>query len=245
MTLEFLAYLALGAACGGFINGLAGFGTALFALGWWLQVMPPVEAVSISLAMSVISGIQGVVLVWPSIDWARLARFILPALIGVPLGVQILSLIDPGPLKIAVAAFLVLYGGFFTFRRNLPNLTRRTPGTDMTVGFLGGVLGGAAGLSGALPTMWCTLRAWTKSQQRAVLQPFNVTILGLSAVILAVRGAYDGKTLVSIAIALPVTMLAAQLGITVFKRLRDDQFRKLLIGMLFVSGLVLAAREIF
>lgn len=245
MTTEYLTYLALGAACGGFINGLAGFGTALFALGWWLQVMTPVEAVSITLAMSVISGIQGVVLVWRSIDWVRLARFILPALVGVPLGVQILSLIDPEPLKIVVAGFLILYGGFFTFRKDLPNLTRRTPKTDMTVGFLGGFLGGAAGLSGALPTMWCSLRSWTKSQQRAVMQPFNVTILGLSLVILAFRGAYTGATLVSIGIALPVTMIAAQIGITVFKRLEDDQFRKLLILMLFVSGMVLAARELF
>ncbi len=49
----------LGAAAGGFINGLAGFGTALFALGFWLQVMPPVQAVAIVLVISVATGLQG------------------------------------------------------------------------------------------------------------------------------------------------------------------------------------------
>src|SRR5699024_8893634 len=41
VTLEFLFFVIAGAAAGGFVNGLAGFGTSLFALGWWLQVMPP------------------------------------------------------------------------------------------------------------------------------------------------------------------------------------------------------------
>ena len=38
---------------GGFINGLAGFGTGLFALGWLLQVMPPQQAVAIVVLVTV------------------------------------------------------------------------------------------------------------------------------------------------------------------------------------------------
>jgi len=60
---EYFIYLALGAAAGGFINGLAGFGTALLALGFWLQIMSPIAAVSTSLIMSVVSGPQGAWLV--------------------------------------------------------------------------------------------------------------------------------------------------------------------------------------
>lgn len=43
--MEFYVYLVTGAIAGGFINGLAGFGTALFALGFWLQILPPEQAV--------------------------------------------------------------------------------------------------------------------------------------------------------------------------------------------------------
>ena len=45
---------------GGFVNGLAGFGTGLFALGWLLQVMPPQEAVAIVVACSVLVSLPGV-----------------------------------------------------------------------------------------------------------------------------------------------------------------------------------------
>ena len=51
-----LIYLVLAGLAGGFINGLAGFGTALFALGFLLQILPPVQAVGLVLVLSVISG---------------------------------------------------------------------------------------------------------------------------------------------------------------------------------------------
>ncbi|TDT77032.1 hypothetical protein BDE40_0307 [Litoreibacter halocynthiae] len=246
MTLDFFVILALGAASGGFINGLAGFGTALFALGFWLQIMPPAQAVSVVVIMSVIAGLQGVWLVRASImdQPRRLARFALPALVGVPLGVAALSVLEPGILKLIIAGFLILYGGFFTLRSSLPKLERPTPAIDMLVGFAGGVLGGAASLSGALPTMWCAMRPWPKSETRAVLQPFNVIVLGVTALVFAINGTYTGQTLTYIAMALPVTMIFAQIGISVFKRLTDDQFRRLLIAMMLVSGLVLMVREV-
>jgi len=245
MTTDFYVYLLAGATAGGLINGLAGFGTSLFALGFWLQVMPPLQAVSIAVVMSVASGLQGIWLVRHSIlsHPKRLARFLFPAFIGIPIGVATLAIIEPKALKLLIAALMLLYGGFFSFRRVLPKLDRPTPVFDAAIGFFGGMFGGAASLSGALPTMLCAMRPWSKSETRAVLQPFNVVVLGLTLVLLAFDGAYTWQVLKMIAIALPVTLLFAQIGISVFKRLTDDQFRRLLISMMFISGLVLMLRE--
>jgi len=242
MTLETILFISIGAAFGGFINGLAGFGTSLFALGWWLQVLPPLQAVALSLVMSVASGLQGVVVVRRSIKWRRLARFLIPALIGIPIGLGLLHRIDAKLLTLIIALFMLFYGGYFSLRQNLPTLSRPTSLIDVVVGFFGGVLGAMAGLSGALPTIWCSLRAWAKAERRALLQPYNVIILGISACLLALQGTYDRAVLLSIAVALPVTMLSAQLGIALFKRMNDAQFRRLLIFLMFVSGVVLLLR---
>lgn len=244
---EYYAFLLLGAASGGLINGLAGFGTALFALSFWLQIMPPVQAVAMVVVMSVASGLQGVWLVRHSIadQPRRLARFLLPALAGIPLGVAALSFVPVEVLKITIAGFMLLYGGFFSFRKALPKLERPTPIADCVVGFLGGLMGGAASLSGALPTMWCAMRPWPKAKTRAVLQPFNVAVLGLTMITFAIKGAYTWEVVNLIAIALPATLIFAQIGITIFKRLNDDQFRRLIIALMFVSGLILMLRELF
>jgi uncharacterized protein len=245
MSAEYLALLLAGAAAGGFINGLAGFGTALLALGFWLQIMSPLQAVSLVVIISVFSGVQGLWIVRASIfdQPRRLARFLIPSLFGIPAGVALLSVIDAGLLKLVIAGFLILYGGFFSLRRALPRLERPTHVIDATVGFLGGLLGGAASLSGALPTMWCAMRPWTKSQTRAVLQPYNVVVLGLTAILLTIKGAYTPETLLRVGITLPVAIVFAQVGIGVFKRLSDYQFRRLLIGMMFFAGVILLARE--
>ncbi len=245
MSFEYLAFLVAGAAAGGFINGLAGFGTALLALGFWLQIMPPVSAVSIVVIMSVVSGLQGAWVVRRAIfdQPKRLARFLIPGVLGVPLGVAALSTLDPQDLKIAIGSMMVLYGGFFSLRKTLPKFDHPTPITDSIVGFLGGILGGAASLSGALPTMWCSMRTWSKSETRAVLQPYNIIILVLAAFVFLQRGNYTWDVVKQMLLALPVTLLFAQMGIAVFKRLSDDQFRRLLITMMFVSGIILLTKE--
>lgn len=246
MQVEFYIFLLLGAASGGVINGLAGFGTALFALGFWLHIMPPLQAVSMAVVMSVISGLQGVWLVRKSItnQPKRLAKFLLPALPGIPLGIASLSFVSAETLKIIIGGFMLLYGGFFSFRGALPKLERNTPIIDGIIGFFGGYLGGAASLSGALPTMWCAMRPWPKSEVRAVLQPFNVAVLGLALIVFLFQGVYTTESLKLIAIAFPATMIFAQIGITIFNRLNDDQFRRLIISMMLVSGIILLLREI-
>lgn len=112
-----LIYLLLAGFAGGFINGLAGFGTALFALGFLLQILSPLEAVGIVLILSVFSGLQGLWIVRQQIfeNPKRLSRFLLPALFGIPLGVYSLSFIDTNLLKIFIGLFMLFYGGFLPF----------------------------------------------------------------------------------------------------------------------------------
>lgn len=246
MSAQYLIMLLCGAAAGGFINGLAGFGTALFALGFWLHVLPPAEAVSLAVVMSVLSGLPGAWMVRRSIadKPIRLACFLLPALLGIPLGVALLSVINPVVLKVVIASFLILYGGFFAFRQSLPTIKGSTPVKDGVIGFAGGVLGGAAGLSGALPTMWCAMRPWSKEETRAVTQPYNVLVLFIAALLLAFNGVFDQAGIIRIAIVLPVTLLFAYIGMRVFRRLTDQAFRRLLIVLMLVAGVVLMVREL-
>ncbi|MEM7045683.1 MAG: sulfite exporter TauE/SafE family protein, partial [Pseudomonadota bacterium] len=212
MSVEAILFIATGAAFAGFVNGLAGFGTALFSLGWWLQVMDPIDAVALALAISVLTGFQGVWIVRQEIEPRRLAVFLLPAFIGIPIGLSLLDRLSPEPLKLLVGGFLLAYGLFFSLRRNLPAITRPMPLIDGVVGFLGGLLGALASLSGAIPTIWLSLRPWPKAKTRALLQSFNMTVLTISTILLAFKGVYDSNVLLALAIATPVALAGAQVG---------------------------------
>jgi len=247
MTIDFVAILLAGALIGGFINGLAGFGTALLALGIWLQIMPAEQAIALVLVTSVLSGLQGIWIVRGEIrrHGARLARYLLPGVAGLPLGFLMVPFISAFMLKMSIAVLLVSYGAYFTLRRSLPQFDRSTPVADVLVGFVGGVMGGASSLSGAIPTMWVGMRPWTKGEMRAVLQPFNVVVLALTGAYFAWLGVYSSETLILVSAALPGTLIGAQVGIFAFQRLGHVAFRWLLIVLLFGSGLLIAVRELF
>lgn len=245
MDFEIIAYVIAGAAAGGFVNGLAGFGTALMSLGIWLQAMPSEQAVPIVAAMSVISGVQSLWLTRHTLSKGlpRLPRFLIPALVGLPIGTMALSVVDPGVIKLTIAFLMLLYGVFFACKTKLPQFKRDYPLADSTVGFASGLLGGAASLSGVLPTMWCALQPWNKNEVSALLRPFNVTVLGIATTVYAIEGYFTTHTLLMMAIALPSTIIATQIGIALFKRLSDTQFRTLLVWLMLLSAVSLIIRE--
>lgn len=241
------ALIAAGALAGGFMNGLAGFGVALFALGFWLQVLPPVEAIAMTVVSAAVTGLQGLWLVRREIlaQQRRLVRFLLPALLGVPFGVMLLQFVEPRGLRLLVAALMLAYGLFFLLRGKLPAFTRPTPVADMGIGVLSGVLGGLGGLSGAPAAMWCALRPWPRHETRAVLQPLSFTLLLVMTAVFAWRGVYTPELMQKTAFAIALSISAAQLGIFAFRRVSDTAFRWLIIALMLVSGASLMLREVF
>ena len=236
--------IVAGAVAGGFANGLAGFGTGLFALGWWLAAMPPVDAVATVVILSLVGGVQGLFAVRNAINPYNQACFLLPALAGIMVGYLCLSSVNITMLKALVATLLIIFGGFFLFQKNLPKLKDRYFVADGLVGFFGGMLGMIAGMSGAILTMGCSLYDCTKAQRRALVQPFNFVVLGIVLGLMAWRGLITPQVWLVVAVALPFSIIGTQSGIFVFKRLTDAQFQRLLIWLIFLSGLVLAGREI-
>jgi uncharacterized membrane protein YfcA len=247
MSWEAILFIVMGALASGFVNGLAGAGTGLFALGFYLVALDPVRAVALVSLMSVVTGMQGL---WEvraalALNVARLMRFIVPGVLGVPVGISLLAIMDAETLKLILAVLLIVYGGFFSLRANLPKFERRTPVLDGGIGLTGGIMGGMSSLSGAIPLIWCSMRPWPKAESRAVLQPFNMAILGTTTVMLWWQGAYDTQTLTAFMIVLPASLLAVQLGLRVYRRITDNVFRRLLIGLSLVLGLGILANAFF
>ena len=239
-----LVFLLAAGLSGGFVNGLAGFGTALFSLGWLLQVMPPQQAVAIALVCSLVTGVPGVWQVRHSIDRHRLVLFILPAFAGIPIGTLLLGLIDTRLLSLLVGGMLLLYGGYFAFRRTLPAIEGNWTLVEAGIGFVGGVLGAMAGLSGALPSMWLALRPWPKAVQRGIMQPFSMVILLVATVLLALEGVFTPQVLHNLALVLPASMFGAVIGLMLFRRMPDALYPRVLIGLMLISGGTLLARTL-
>src|ERR1700722_7690233 len=101
--------LLIGALAGGFVSGLAGFGTALMALGIWLYVLPPSLAVPLVLISSVVAQSATLPSMWRSFDLTLVWPFIIGGLLGVPLGTALVAHADPQTFKLTIGAFLLVF----------------------------------------------------------------------------------------------------------------------------------------
>ena len=182
MTMGAALVVMAGALAGGSVSGLAGFGTGLAALGNWLHVVEPAPAATLVAVCSVVSQAQTIRTIWDAIDRHRVWPMVVAGLLGVPVGSLLLSRLDIDLFRLGVGLFLIGFSGFMLLWRVQPRLVRGGRTADSAVGFAGGILGGLAGLSGPLPTVWATLRGWSKDERRGVFQVFNLAIL--SAVVL-------------------------------------------------------------
>src|SRR5260370_41582992 len=97
-----------GALAGGFVSGLAGFGTALMALGTWLYVLPPSLAVPLVLICSVVGQTSTLPSMWRSFDFTLVWPFLIGGLAGVPLGTMLTAHAGPRIFKLSIGRLLVV-----------------------------------------------------------------------------------------------------------------------------------------
>ena len=117
MSMMTIAVLMFGALAGGFVSGLAGFGTALMALGIWLYVVTPDVAVQLVLICSVIAQTWTMPSIWRSIDFKLVWPFLIGGLAGVPLGTLLVAYADPRLFKLSVGILLLIFPAALYFQR--------------------------------------------------------------------------------------------------------------------------------
>ena len=244
MTAAGYAILFSGALAGGFVSGLAGFGTALMALGIWLYVLPPTLAVPLVLVCSVIAQLSTLPSIWKTIDFRLIWPFIIGGLAGVPIGIRLIAQADPSVFKLTIGIFLLVFPIALFLQKKPMSITFGGKWADGAIGFAGGILGGLAGLSGPLPILWASVRGWGKQQRRGVFQTFNFTILFTALCVQIASGLVKPDIIWLTACAFPGTLLGAWLGSRVYHALSDRNFSDVVLALLFLSGVALVWSEI-
>ncbi len=236
MSTSAFVLLPLGALAGGYVSGLAGFGTALMALGIWLYVFPPSIAVPLVLICSIVAQTSTLPSFWRSIDFRLVWPFLIGGLAGVPLGTVLIAYADPRLFKLSFGVLLLVFPAALYFNRAPMAVSFGGRAADAAIGFAGGILGGLAGLSGPIPILWASVRGWGKDERRGIFQTFNWTVLGAALCLQAATGFITREVVWLGLFALPATLIGAWLGARTYRALSGQNFRDVVLGLLFLSG---------
>lgn len=231
-----------GAAIAGFVQGLSGFAFSLASLSIWAWAVDPALAAPMAVFGSLVGQLVTLPIVGHHFNFKGMIPFVIGGIIGVPLGIFLLSVLDPDGFKLALGIFMVLYCPIMLFLPAGFKIEFGGQWANGVAGWIGGIFGGLGGMSGPIPTLWCTLRGMDKDTQRGIMQGFNIAMHVTTMIGYFIAGTIiTGETwqhfgLISMALVIP-----ALIGAMLFKRLDTRAFRRLVLILLFVSGLVLVS----
>lgn len=223
---------------GGLTSGLAGFAAGLVVSGVWLHILTPVQAATLICTYGIVNQSYAIWKLRHAFSWRRVLPFIAGGVVGVPLGAALLNIIDQAAMRFVIGTLLIAFSTYNLFKPAITPIHAGTA-TDAGIGVLNGLLGGLTGLGGVVITVWCQLRDWPKDVQRQVFQPVIAATMAMSAVSFALNGAFTPDTIKLVFIGLPALMAGLWVGLKLYGRLDDAAFRKVILWLLLLSGIVL------
>ncbi len=228
----------------GLVQGISGFAFGLVAMAIWTWAVAPQLAGPMVVFGSLVGQLLSLHSVRRGFDWRRITPFIAGGVCGVPLGVQLLRFVDPRDFRIGLGTLLVVYCTLMLLISRVPPVRWGGHFADGLVGFVSGLMGGLGGFTGPATTLWCTLRRWNKDAQRAVFQSFNIAIHTLTLTLYALTGAITVTALQMFALILPAVIVPTLIGSRIYLRLGEEAFRRVVLGLLMLSGIVMLVSSV-
>jgi uncharacterized membrane protein YfcA len=234
------AMLAIAAAAG-FVQGLAGFGAALVAVPLFALYLPLPTVVPLMVLITL-----GVLL----LNLAHLRRSLqikplLPLLggyaLGTPLGLLVLTRLPESLVLGSLGLFLAAYGALSLSGRRLDYHWLREH--RISIGMVSGALGSAFSTNGPPVILHVSAHPeWSADTQKALLTTFFLCSGLFTLAVLAGTGLVDGRVLELALWCLPALLAGSVLGIALYQRLGQHDYRRMVFGLITAMGVTMLLR---
>jgi uncharacterized membrane protein YfcA len=230
--------LLLGVTLAGLVRGFTGFGTAMVYMPFAAQVLPPVWVLVTLIVIDILGPLPAVPRALRDGHPRDVMRLGAGALIGVPLGVMVLTALEPQVFRYAVSVvaallLVLLIGGF---RYNGPVGRPLIYGTGGIAGFLGG----AVGLGGPPVILLYMARPLPVATIRANIMLFLIVSDILMLAVFLAGGLLHPSALALGAVLVLPYLVSVWIGSAIFDPARERVYRwtaYIIIAGSVISGL--------
>jgi uncharacterized membrane protein YfcA len=223
------------------IRAAIGFGEALVAVPLLALLIPVEQAAPLAALVSIT--VAGLILSrdWRQVHLRSAGRLVLSTLLGIPLGLLLLTEADERFVKAVLAVVILAFSGYCLICRNPPHLDDDR--LAWYFGFAAGALGGAYGMNGPPLVVYGSLRRWSPEHFRATLQGYFLlaSIAGFCGYWLA--GLWVPSVSHYYLISLPAVLSAVVVGRALGQRLHRGRFRILIHVALIAIGAMLLVQS--
>jgi uncharacterized membrane protein YfcA len=223
------------------IRSSLGFGEALIAVPLLALRIPVTVAAPLAVVVSVM--VAGTIIAqdWRKVEVRSAAGLFLSSLLGIPLGLFLLTHVNDRVVKIILGLLIAVFSLYsLTAKKNL-HLKEDHPWLLGISGFISGILGGAYGMNGPPLVVYGALRRWSPQHFRATLQGYFLpaSLVGLFGYI--VVGLWKPAVTRYFLVSAPGALVAILIGRAINHRLRGEGFfRFIYVGLVVIGGVLVA-----
>lgn len=214
----------------------AGFGSALFAIPLLTIFFTPQKAVPTFSLLSLSMNIFLVLEARKHIEWKRISKLLMGGLIGIPIGAYFLAHFSPAVIRIIISSVTFIFAILFLMKINIP-LREDTP-TQITTGFLSGIIGGSIGESGPPVVIFGLARKWEKNVFRTTLLTYFLFLSITSNISYFLLGLIGKENLKFFLFAVLPGFVACSLGIKIKNSVSEELFRKVVLYIILAVAII-------
>ncbi len=222
------------------IRSAFGFGEALIAVPLLAFFIPLNVAAPLAVLLSITIAAIVVAQDWKHVHFRSTGWLALSTLLGIPLGLLLLTSGHPRVVKAALAVIILAFSVYSLIGRAPPELRSDSRRWLFVCGFCAGVMGGAYGMNGPPLVIYGTMRRWPAQRFRATLQGYFLpaSIVGMGGYWLT--GLWVPEVTHYYLLSLLAAVPAVFLGRAIHHRLRADTFFKYVyLGLACIGALLL------
>ena len=236
MDITVLLVLTIGIFIGFYVQTIIGFAGSLMALPILLFGMELPDAIAYISIFYMFSSVLLVTKERKNIDKNLILKLTTATVLGIILGVLVLTFTNPIFLKKALGIFVLLYVVYVLFGKNKIVLNK---GGIFSFGVMAGFFSGVFSSGGPLHVV-CV------ENSAKDIKTFRATMIGISGLVtltrvpaLAVSGILNTSHLKMTVLVFPVFLIAQFLGKRTFSKINENAFKKLLVILLCISAFIL------
>jgi uncharacterized protein len=218
----------------GTVTGLTGFGLALISTPLLLFVYEPRVVVVLTTFFSIFINIAVVRDSWREARRPLAGAMFVPSAAGVVAGAEVLRLVDPVYIRLAVGVVVVFSALLLVREVRLPGAgTRWGP---IVAGGTSGALSTATGLAAPPVVLLLSSRGLPKAEFRSTSALYFLGMSFVGVAVLAVRGLIEGGDVRLSALLIPAAIVGKVLGTSLLRRFSERTFRAFSLGMVILTG---------
>ena len=230
-----------------FLEGVTGFGCTAMALPFAIILLGVKSAVPVLAVLAWILALVVIIIDFKKIIWKQYAIIMGFVILGLPIGMTLFTYLSPFYLKILLGIIMIAVSlqKFYTLskfyaktkEKQAAGAPRSHKVVSYAVLFFGGIYHGAFASGGPLITIYATKELPEKSNFRATLCTVWATLNTIMIFVYLKDQIFDADMGKLILYSLPFLAIGFILANIAHKRIRSDQFSKLVYGVLLVTGI--------